>query len=54
MGARWKLNAGHLAGCLVLVALAGGVAGSWAVLAVAFAALAAFDLAAGNVRLRGR
>jgi hypothetical protein len=54
MGARRKLNAGHLAGCLVLAALAGGLARSWLVFAVAFAALAVFDLVAGNVRLSGR
>ena len=54
MGARRKLNEVHLAGGLVLAALAGLWTGSWAVFVAAFAVLVVLDLSSGNVRLGGR
>ena len=54
MGARKRLNASHVTGCLMLAGLAGALTGSWAAFAVAFAALLVIDVIGGNIRPDGR
>jgi hypothetical protein len=54
MGARTKLNALHVTGCLAVAALVGGLASSWAAFVATFAILAASDLLLGNIRSRRR
>jgi hypothetical protein len=54
MGARQKLNAGYFHGVLVLAAVAGWVAGSWAVFVVVLMALLVSSTLANDIRFRGR
>jgi hypothetical protein len=54
MGARQKINAAYLNGCLLAAAVVGAAARSGAVFLVALAALAASCLVGGDIRPRGR
>ena len=54
MNARNKLNVADINGCLVLAALVGMMAESWAVFVLAFAALVAGGIASGDIRIRPR
>ncbi len=50
MGARNKLNAAHLNGCLIVAGILGGLTSSWQVFAVALAILVMLDLYTGGIR----
>ena len=54
MGARQKLNAHHASGGLILAALVGWLAQSWAAFVLALAALLALAAYAGDIRPAGR
>jgi len=54
MGARHKLNAAYFNGSLLLAALAGGLADSWAVFAAALALLLGLNLYLGEIRATPR
>jgi hypothetical protein len=54
MSARHRLNAAYAAGSLLLAALIGGAAQSMVVFVVALVALLVLDVAAGNIRAKGR
>ena len=53
-GARQKLDAVHLNGCLAFAALVGAMAGSSAAFLLAFAALMIGGVAGGDIRPRPR
>jgi len=54
MGARQKLNSGHVNGALVVAGLIGGLTGSWGLFAVALAGLLVSKLMGGDIRLTRR
>jgi hypothetical protein len=54
MGARQKLNSGHINGALLVAGLVGGLSGSWTIFGLALAGLVLTKLLGGDIRLNGR
>ena len=54
MGARQKLNAAHIFGCIIIAAMFGGVTGSFVVFVIAAAVLIAGSIESGGIRLKPR
>jgi hypothetical protein len=54
MNARKKLNSAHANGALLVAGLIGGLAGSWAVFAMALAGLVLTKILGGDIRLSRR
>jgi hypothetical protein len=54
MGARQKLNSGHVNGALLVAGLIGGLTGSWAIFGLALAGLVVTKILGGDIRLSRR